>query len=201
MIWTTIVVAYFVGSLPTAWLVARYLDGESADLRLLGDGNMGATNISKLYGWRWGLMVGGIDLLKGYMTVSFPGALGGLFGLAPRGDELSTLAMIGGFIVTAGHIWPIWLKFRGGRGAATAVGAVGALVPVPMLFVAIPTALVLAWRQDTSLAFCFIMIGTNVVAKVFFDAPWSEVAFSAIISTLVVLTDPRLGIIKKRRAE
>ena len=204
MIWpivATIAVGYLVGSFPTAWLVARYLVGNFSDLRQLGDGNMGATNIGRLFGWCWGVIVGSIDLIKGFVAVGFARTLVSLPGLGSHEEGLSVLQIAGGLSVTAGHIWPIWLRFRGGRGAAAVVGTVGAIVPVPMLIVAVPTALVLARSRDTSFAFCFIMIGSNFVAKVLFNDQWSVVAFSAVLFTLVVLTDPRLRIIRRRLAE
>ena len=204
MIWpfiTFVAIGYFVGSIPTAWLVTRYLAGKPADIRRLGDGNMGATNIGRLFGCRWGVIVGGIDLAKGLIVVGISGTLVALLGPVHQEEGLSVSAIVGGLSVMAGHIWPIWLKFRGGRGAATAVGAVGAIVPVPMLIMAMPTAFILARRRNTSFCFGFIMIWSNVVAKVFFDTSWAVVAFSAALFILVVLTDPRLRFIKKPVAD
>ena len=61
---------YLVGSFPTAWLVVRYLVGKKDDIRLLGDGNVGATNLGRLFGVRWGIVAGIVDILKGFALVS-----------------------------------------------------------------------------------------------------------------------------------
>ncbi|MYC34867.1 MAG: glycerol-3-phosphate acyltransferase [Chloroflexi bacterium] len=190
-------VGYLLGSIPTAWIVTRHLSGKRADIRALGDRNMGATNVGRLFSRRWGILVGAVDISKGL-------AAAGIFLLisdvvAPGyGDEnLHYLVVVSGIGAMVGHIWPIWLRFRGGRGAATAVGVIGAMILVPMLILALPTALILARNGNTSLAFGFIVLWSNVIAKVFFDSSWDTVIFSFGLFVLVVLTDPRLRIIRQ----
>lgn len=158
---------------------------------------MGATNVGRLFSRRWGILVGAIDISKGL-------AAAGIFLLISDvvypgyGDEnLHYLVVVSGIGAMVGHIWPIWLRFRGGRGAATAVGVIGAMIPVPMLILALPTALILARNGNTSLAFGFIVLWSNVIAKVFFDSSWDAVIFSFGLFVLVVLTDPRLRIIRQ----
>ena len=186
-----------MGSIPTAWIVTRHLSGKSADIRALGDRNVGATNVGRLFSRRWGILVGVVDIAKGF-------AAAGIFLLISDavdpgyGDEnLHYLIIASGIGAMLGHIWPVWLKFRGGRGAATAVGIIGAMIPVPMLILALPTALILARNGNTSLAFGFIVLWSNVVAKVFFDSSWDTVMFAFGLFVLVVLTDPRLRIIRQ----
>ena len=190
-------VGYLLGSIPTAWIVTRHLSGKRADIRALGDRNMGATNVGRLFSRRWGILVGAVDISKGL-------AAAGIFLLisdvvdSGYGDEnLHYLVIASGIGAMVGHIWPIWLRFRGGRGAATAVGVIGAMIPVPMLILALPTALILARNGNTSLAFGFIVLWSNVIAKVFFDSSWDTVIFSFGLFVLVVLTDPRLRIIRQ----
>ncbi len=200
MYWALIIsiaVGYLLGSMPTAWVAARYLGGKTADIRGLGDGNMGATNIGRLFGWRWGAAVGCADVLKGLIVVGFSGLLADWFSPWEVEQRLSALVIAGSTSAMAGHIWTIWLKFRGGRGAATAVGIIGAIIPVPMLILSLPTALIIARRGRTSFAFGFIVLWSNVIAKAFFDASWTVVIFSGALFALVVLTDPRLKLIKK----
>ena len=193
----SIVAGYLLGSLPTAWAVARCLGGKTADIRGLGDGNMGATNISRLFGWRWGATVGFIDALKGLIVVGFSGLLADWAIPWEVEQRLPVLVIAGGASAMVGHIWPVWLNFRGGRGAATAVGIIGGIIPIPMLILSLPTVLIIAHRRSTSFAFGFIVLWSNVIAKAFFDASWTVVAFSCALFTLVVLTDPRLKLIKK----
>ena len=190
-------VGYLFGSIPTAWCVTRHLSGTSADIRVLGDHNAGATNVGRVFSRRWGILVGAIDIGKGFAPAA-------IFMLIARaldpgyGDgSLHYLVMISGIGAMMGHIWPIWIGFRGGRGAATAVGIIGAIIPVPMLILASPTALILARNGNTSLAFGFIVLWSNVVAKVFFDSSWDTVVFAFGLFVLVVLTDPRLRIIRQ----
>ena len=186
-----------MGSIPTAWIVTRHLSGKSADIRALGDRNVGATNVGRLFSRRWGILVGVVDIAKGF-------AAAGIFLLMSEvvdpgyGDgNLHYLIIASGIGAMLGHIWPVWLKFRGGRGAATAVGIIGAIIPVPMLILALPTALILARNGNTSFAFGFIVLWSNVVAKVFFDSSWDTVIFAFGLFVLVVLTDPRLRIIRQ----
>ena len=192
-----VVFGYLLGSIPTAWIVTRYLCVGSADIRMLGDGNMGATNTSRLLGWRWGVIVGSVDIFKGFVAAGAFALLGGMPGPVLGQQDFPVLIMVSGMSAMAGHIWPIWLRFRGGRGAATAVGITGAVIPGPMLIIALPTALILMWRRNTTLAFGFIMLWSNVVGKLVFDVAWVAVAYAGALFAVVVLTDPRLRIIKK----
>ena len=187
------VVGYLVGSLPTAWLVVRYVFGEGSDVRSLGDGNVGATNVGRLLGARWGLLVGVVDMIKGSAVVL---ASNVLYTMSNPGgfdqQPVSTLGLLGGVAAMAGHIWPVWLGFRGGRGAATAVGVTAAVIPGPMLIMAVPTALVLVRTHNTSLGFGFAFLWSLVIAKAFFGVSWILVVYFSSLFTLVVLTDPRL---------
>ena len=197
-----IVMGYLMGGLPTAWLVVRYVFGEGSDIRSLGDGNVGATNVGRLLGARWGLLVGVVDMIKGSAVVLASNALytasnPGAFDQQP----VSILGMLGGAAAMAGHIWPVWLGFRGGRGAATAVGVTAAVIPGPMLIMAVPTALVLLRTRNTSLGFGVAFLWSVVIAKAFFGVSWLLVLYFSSLFTLVVLTDPRFkqGVRRARR--
>ena len=120
--WTGVVLlAYFIGSVPTAYLVVRWLKGQ--DIRLLGDGNAGAANVSRIVGSRVGLGVGAIDVIKGIAAVL----------LAHWLADSTAVAMVSGVAAIAGHNWPVYLRGRGGRGAATAVGVLLAMFPLPAI--------------------------------------------------------------------
>jgi glycerol-3-phosphate acyltransferase PlsY len=116
--------AYMSGSLPFAY-VAGAIKG--VDLRKQGSGNLGATNVFRVLGWKIGLVVFLLDALKGALPVLL---------LPPRIDGVTnpTLwAIACGVAAIAGHVRPIFLKFRkGGKGVATAAGVFLALAPVPM---------------------------------------------------------------------
>ncbi len=118
-------VSYAAGSLPFAWMAGR---AAGIDLRKQGSGNLGATNVLRVLGWRIGLAVFLADALKGALPVLL---------LPPHIQSAAdpTLWAIGcGVAAIAGHVRPLFLKFRkGGKGVATAAGVFFALAPVPML--------------------------------------------------------------------
>ena len=130
---------YLLGSLPTAYLVAQRVSGAFADIRLAGDGNAGAANAGRILGSRWGVLVGTVDIVKGAVPVLFFNTLAGSW------DTVSGLGLLSGAAAIAGHVWPVWLRFRGGRGAATAVGVTAAVLTGPVLLAALPAAAIL-WR-------------------------------------------------------
>ncbi len=109
-----ILLAYFIGSIPTSVWVSRYLYG--IDIREYGSGNAGATNTYRVLGARMGTFVMVIDILKGVIATS-------LYLLIPyyMHDEWDrTNFMVGlGLAAVLGHIFPIWADFRGGKGVAT----------------------------------------------------------------------------------
>ena len=139
-----LVLAYLAGSFPTAWLMGR---ARGLDLGAVGSGNYGATNVFRNLGWGPALVVVAVDVAKGFVPVEFlPGWLsaGALSGVGYQ--VLLALAAV------LGHVFSIFLWFRGGKGVGTAAGAFLALAPVALLAAALVWALVVAWRRIVSLA-------------------------------------------------
>jgi acyl phosphate:glycerol-3-phosphate acyltransferase len=120
-----IIIAYLIGSIPTALIISKRFFG--IDIRDYGSGNMGATNTFRVLGSRYGTMVMAFDILKGIAAVA-------LFTFIPyyMSNELErTNFMIGlGLAAVAGHIFPIFAGFRGGKGVATLFGMLLAVQPV-----------------------------------------------------------------------
>ena len=146
--WTGLVLlAYFIGSIPTAYLAVRRLTGQ--DIHRLGDGNVGAANVSRIVGNRAGLGVGAIDIIKGIVAVL----------LARWLADPPAVAMLSGVAAIAGHNWPVYFRGRGGRGAATAVGVLLAMLPamIPLAMVAL-TLLYLTKSTVKAVAVFFIPI-------------------------------------------
>ena len=112
--------AYLAGSLPTAYLMGRALKG--IDIRTVGSGNMGATNVFRSVGKGAGIATLLIDMLKGLLAVKM--AL-----VYCRGELWPLLS---GVAAVAGHTWSFWVGFRGGKGVATSAGVFLALLPGPM---------------------------------------------------------------------
>jgi acyl phosphate:glycerol-3-phosphate acyltransferase len=112
-------VGYLCGSFPTADIVTRIATKGSMNLRTEGSGNPGATNAAKVLGTKWGVVVLVIDIAKGVAA--------GFFGMAVGGDGGGYLAATASI---AGHIFPVWSGFRGGKGVATSAGACLAVFPL-----------------------------------------------------------------------
>jgi len=109
---------YLLGTFPTAVLVTRVATRGTVDIRTTGSGNPGGLNAAHVLGRRWGAVVMFVDAAKGFGA----GFLGWWIG-GPEGAYAAATAAI------AGHIWPVWTGFRGGKGVATSGGAVLAVFP------------------------------------------------------------------------
>jgi glycerol-3-phosphate acyltransferase PlsY len=123
-----IVIGYLIGSVPFALLLARHLG--AADLRQVGSGNLGAANVLRTSGVRAGMLVAALDIAKGAASVLLA------FRLSPE----AAAPAAAGLAAIVGHVYPVWLRFRGGKGVATACGvflvlAPFAVIPAMMLFV------------------------------------------------------------------
>ena len=118
MIWLLVAASYLAGAVPFAHLAARGLSG--VDVRRAGSGNVGATNVLRVAGVRIAALVLALDAAKGAAAVLAAAVLGM--------DEGAQAAAGGAAVV--GHVWPVWLRFRGGKGVATAGGAFAMLAPV-----------------------------------------------------------------------
>ncbi|WP_293259525.1 glycerol-3-phosphate acyltransferase [Nannocystis sp.] len=122
--------AYLVAAIPMGVLVGL---ARGVDIRQLGSGNIGATNAVRVLGAKWGVVVFLLDLLKAYLPMRLAMADAALGGLpAPEAG----LAIVG-LAATLGHIFPVYLRFRGGKGVACALGVFAALMPVGGLFTAL----------------------------------------------------------------
>jgi glycerol-3-phosphate acyltransferase PlsY len=183
-----IVIAYLIGSIPTAVWVSKAFFG--IDIREYGSGNAGATNTFRVLGSKWGTFVMIVDMLKGVLATS-------LYILLPyymhnySHTELDrTNFMVGlGLAAVVGHIFPIWANFRGGKGVATLFGMILAIQPaVAMLCVGI-FLLVLYLTRFVSLSSILASIAFALFILVIFNEkePLYR-AFAIAVALLVVLT-------------
>lgn len=113
--------AYVLGSLPTAYLLVRLMTG--GDVRASGSGNVGATNALRTAGWKIGVAVTAIDLFKGAIPVL----------LMERYNPESGWVAAAMLAAVVGHCFPVWLKFKGGKGVATGFGAFLVIAPLSAL--------------------------------------------------------------------
>jgi glycerol-3-phosphate acyltransferase PlsY len=112
-----IILAYFVGSIPTSYLVGRFKKG--VDIRTVGSRNAGTMNVIYQVGFFWGMLVLFVDIAKGALAVYISVVLG-----------TSTIVhLLAGLVAVLGHTFPFFLKFRGGKGGATCIGVLIYLLP------------------------------------------------------------------------
>lgn len=114
--------AYLLGSIPFGLLIARWVAG--VDLRKAGSGNIGATNVTRVLGKTWGSVVLLLDAAKGGVPA---GLFATLFDIGPA--QQMSACVLAGICAVLGHMFSPWLKFRGGKGVATATGVVLVLAP------------------------------------------------------------------------
>jgi glycerol-3-phosphate acyltransferase PlsY len=110
--------AYLLGSVPTALIFSQKF--QNVDIRTVGDGNMGATNIAMALGTKYGFIVGFIDILKGALPVLLAKLIGLTIGWQ----------FVVGICAILGHDFPIFARFKGGQGTATSVGTMFVLFPI-----------------------------------------------------------------------
>ncbi len=143
----SLAVAYLLGSIPFGYLLVRFTSG--SDIRNTGSGNIGATNVARSGSTSLAVATLVLDALKGWLAVYIAQQLSQHYGAFPKGYDVAALA---GLFAVLGHMFPIWLGFRGGKGVATALGVFFALTPfVAFMLVAIFAA-VFAFTRYVSLA-------------------------------------------------
>jgi glycerol-3-phosphate acyltransferase PlsY len=176
-----LLVAYLLGSLSGSLILGRF---RGVDIRNQGSGNAGGTNAFRTRGWRFALGVVLIDIGKGALAAG----LGFLPPAAPGLDPLP-VALACGIACAAGHVWPVFFGFRGGKGAAVFIGVLAVCLPL-----AIPP-LLLAWLLVLTLTgyvgLATIIAGLTLVPVAWWlgqDAPATWIGFAAAIAGLIVFT-------------
>ena len=140
-----IVVSYLAGSFPTAIVYGKLT--RHMDIRQHGSGNAGATNVSRVLGWKAGLLVLLIDMLKGLLATIL------IFKIAAGSVAINTvlLQIIAGLSAVFGHIWTVFAGFKGGKGVGTGAGMIIGLVPGAVLLGVIVFIIVVALTHYVSL--------------------------------------------------
>jgi len=115
------VAAYLLGAVPFALILGKVI--AKTDVRKVGSGNVGATNLARVAGWRWGGICLALDFLKGFVP-----ALVGRFWFHADLELLHSITW--GLAAIIGHIFPVYLRFKGGKGVATSFGVVTAVSPI-----------------------------------------------------------------------
>lgn len=155
-----IVQSYIIGSIPSALIVSRSFFG--FDIRTKGSGNMGSTNVFRVLGWKWGLVVQVADILKGFAAVGlvayfFDSTMP--FANTTPFEDATVVKMIAGLCAVIGHIWSVFAGFKGGKGINTSVGLLIAMAPVEVA-VAAGVFLLLVFASG------YVSLGSIVAAMV-----------------------------------
>ncbi len=171
----TTAIAYLIGGLPFGYWFVKLALG--SDIRTMGSGNIGATNVQRTAGSKAGLIVLLLDVLKGFAAVCFASVLSGH----------NTLAMaLAGGAVMLGHCYPIFLNFKGGKAVACFVGAFAMLTPLPLLAVLFTFIVTVTLSK-------FVSLGSLMGALVFpayvwfFQHPPAPIFCASIFASLLVI--------------
>ena len=166
------IISYLVGSIPFGYILVKSTEGK--DIRSLGSGNIGATNVFRRSRWA-GILTFVLDAGKGYLAVVLAGWLGGNL----QWQAAAALAAI------IGHVFTIWLRFKGGKGVATGFGAYLALSPPAALTTLVFFVLILVLTRYVSLA----SIGATGLFPFWtyvFSAPFPVLFWSSIGALLII---------------
>ena len=146
-----VVAAYLLGSVPFAFLIAR---AYGQDLRTIGSGNIGATNLARAVGRKWGYLCFTLDVLKGLTPTALTGAVAG----GVDNPVFLSLWLLVGIAAILGHVFPVYLRFKGGKGVATSFGVALGLWPYftlcALLALGVWIAVVLVWRYVSLASIC-----------------------------------------------
>lgn len=198
--------AYLLGSIPFGLLLARLFGG--GDVRKAGSGNIGATNVARVVGPLAGILTLVFDTAKGAAAVWLSGRVT---------NESATWMMIAGFMVLLGHCFPVWLKFKGGKGVATALGVFLALCPLAAVSALLLFLICVAYWRYVSLGsvaaaaamplLIYFLWAPHHAPPIIIDVGTLAIALLVIykhdgnLQRLVEGTEPRFSLGKKKEAE
>jgi len=182
-----LLIAYLLGAIPFGYLLVRLTTG--SDVRSSGSGNIGATNVLRTTGRAAGIATLFLDIAKGYAAVWIAGRL---TGEEPIWMSLAALA------VMAGHAFPVFLGFKGGKAVATFIGAFLCLTPLALICVLVVFLLVVAWSRHISLG-SICAAATFPLAVWIVQHPQLPVFFASLIAGIFVILRHRENIHRLRK--
>jgi glycerol-3-phosphate acyltransferase PlsY len=168
----TIVFAYLLGSVPTGYILGSRA---GIDVRKAGSGNIGATNVARVIGKRQGILTLIADVAKGFIPVF----VGSHLGLSSGAIALAGVAAF------LGHLYPVFLKFRGGKGVSTALGVFLGVAPWATLVLAVIFTVAMLTTRTVSLS-AMIAAAAAPIALWCFSYPPVFVAMSAFLALLII---------------
>ncbi len=149
-----LLLSYLIGAIPTSYLAGRIFRG--VDLRDHGSGNLGATNLYRALGWKYAIPVGLLDIAKGVIPVVL---------IAPQVSGSQRVAAAFGVAAVIGHVYSVFVRFRGGKGVATAAGVMLGLAPLAI------AALLVVWAVIV-FGTGYVSLGSVVAASLLPLAVW-----------------------------
>lgn len=167
-----LVLGYFLGNISASFIVGKLT--KNIDIRKFGSGNAGATNTLRVLGLKAGLLVFFVDILKGVAAV--------LLGRLVAGE---TGGMIAGAASVAGHIWPVFLGFKGGKGVATSFGILVVLFPVISLILFVVSASLVSITRFMSLG-SITAAALLPILLLLFGYDWQFIIFGLALASLVI---------------
>jgi glycerol-3-phosphate acyltransferase PlsY len=184
-------VAYLLGSIPFGYLLVKTFRGQ--DIRLSGSGNIGATNVARSGARGLGALTLLLDALKGLLAVWLAAVVAGSkfnvcgdFVVFPCVSTLPLMSTAALFAVL-GHVFPVWLKFKGGKGVATALGVFALLFPKAVLVSLAVFIIVVVASRYVSLGSVLAALAFPVAAYFFYRPDWTSLALTAAVSAAVIL--------------
>lgn len=150
-----IALSYLLGAIPTSYLAGRLFRG--IDLRQHGSKNLGATNVYRIMGWRYAIPVGLFDVMKGAVPVLV---------LGPAVSSAAWFPLLCGVSAVVGHVFSVFVGFKGGKGVATSAGVVLGLAPMAVGICLVVWALIV-WATG------YVSLGSIVAAGVFPGLVWA----------------------------
>ena len=182
-------IAYLIGSIPSGYLIVRATEG--GDVRETGSGGTGATNVSRSAGKGAGIFTLVLDVIKGVFVVFLAKMLSD--GLFPYADWTIAFA---GVLAILGHIFPVWLRFRGGKGVATALGVFLMLAPIVFFIALVVFAITFALTRYVSFASLVAIssIAIAILSLTLFDPLELPDAIAALLSAGLVIFAHRANI-------
>ena len=171
---------YLIGSIPFGYLMGRVNKG--VDLRKVGSGNIGTTNVLRTLGWVPGSVVFLGDFGKGLIAVSIGHALAPLTGL-----DSSLVKSLAGFSSIIGHNWSIFLKFKGGKGVATSAGVFAILTPMPFVLSGLTMITVVVLTRYVSVGSISAAVGLPIFIWIWPGKSVFYLLFSTLIAIMIII--------------
>lgn len=192
------VLSYLIGAIPFGYMVSRAVKG--IDIREHGSRNIGATNVGRVLGLKWFFVVFLLDFLKAAIPVGLL-IYGYLPGLIPDGWPATGVAALAGLCILLGNMFPVYLQFRGGKGAATGTGVMLPLAPLPTLIALVTFLLVFFSTRYVSLgsilaALALLVTQVSLHRQTAFSGEAAPVTWLCLIGAALVIWRHRSNIVR-----